>query len=427
MLLDIFYFAFKRIRERLFESIMVILGLGFGIAIVSIITSLLIDYNRKIKDELFMPDYRTISINSLFDEYNRSKEPVKKVNINEDEIQMFTMKDLEEIKAMCPTVDYTMIQYRSDLIPTGTTRTEGKSNWWEESIFGWGISEDYIPFHNFKLKEGSLFSPSDYQNNREVIILGGNIAKLIFKNESPIGKVLNFNNIEYSVIGVFEKNNSNYPKAINEALKDNPWHYDNRIYLPTSNLLWSNTPNSFDRAKVGVKESKNLERALEEVRLFMDKKFPYQKIYITNNKGLIKNFSESSLFILFVLSFISITCLVIASINNLNLMLARVLKQKKSMGVSMALGASKKVLFLGVLAEASLLGIVGAILGVILIVIIELLSKKYLITMGINLLFLNLETMGISILLSMILTAISSIIPGIEAAKTDPAVILRQD
>ena len=56
--------------------------------------------------------------------------------------------------------------------------------------------------------------------------------------------------------------------------------------------------------------------------------------------------------------------LVIAVINILNLMLARVLRRVKSIGLSIALGSSKQGVFSQFLLEAVVLGFLGAGLGI---------------------------------------------------------------
>ncbi len=56
--------------------------------------------------------------------------------------------------------------------------------------------------------------------------------------------------------------------------------------------------------------------------------------------------------------------LIIAVINILNLMLARVLKRTKSIGLSMALGSSRRLVFRQFVSEASFLGLVGSALGI---------------------------------------------------------------
>lgn len=68
--------------------------------------------------------------------------------------------------------------------------------------------------------------------------------------------------------------------------------------------------------------------------------------------------------------------LVIAVINILNLMLARVLKRTKSIGLSMALGSSRQMVFRQFMLEAFTLGIIGSILGILLsFALVEVLKK----------------------------------------------------
>lgn len=69
--------------------------------------------------------------------------------------------------------------------------------------------------------------------------------------------------------------------------------------------------------------------------------------------------------------------LVIAVINILNLMLARVLKRTKAVGLSMALGSSRGQVFRQFMLEAVVLGLAGSVLGIALsFAFAELLKKS---------------------------------------------------
>ncbi len=116
--------------------------------------------------------------------------------------------------------------------------------------------------------------------------------------------------------------------------------------------------------------------------------------------------------------------LVIAVINILNLMLARVLKRTKAVGLSIALGSSRGMVFRQFMGEASLLGIIGALLGVGVSYGLSALLKAAL--GG------NMDAMtGIRLLLGaglgVLISLLFGVYPAFLASKIDPADALRTD
>jgi putative ABC transport system permease protein len=117
--------------------------------------------------------------------------------------------------------------------------------------------------------------------------------------------------------------------------------------------------------------------------------------------------------------------LVIAVINILNLMLARVLKRTKSIGLSMALGSSRQMVFRQFMLEAFTLGIIGSILGILLsFALVEVLKKA----LGA---FFAANMLGTRVLLGFGLGFAVSLLFGVYPAylgsRTNPVDALRTD
>ena len=118
---------------------------------------------------------------------------------------------------------------------------------------------------------------------------------------------------------------------------------------------------------------------------------------------------------------LSSLALFIAALNILNLMLARVLKRTRSIGITKALGSSRKNIFWQYLLESLTLGLSGGILGLLLIMLASPLLASFMggsstITSGTA--FLSL---GFAFLVSLLF----GIYPAIKAASINPSSALK--
>ncbi len=113
--------------------------------------------------------------------------------------------------------------------------------------------------------------------------------------------------------------------------------------------------------------------------------------------------------------------LVIATINILNLMLARVLTRTKSVGIMIALGGNSASIFSEFLLEAIILGLFGALLGIILSFgLAKILQLLVLISISIK-----LPQLLIGIGLGLVVSLLFGVYPAYQAAKINPVDALR--
>lgn len=427
MILDQTLLALKRIKERLQESIMVILGLGFGIAVVSVVLCILTDFNKMISSEADSEWRRNIYVfPKEFGETTNSV--VTKIgNIDSPEID-FSLEYMESIKEFCPTIKYAYQRFWIELIKGSDEEFSENNSWWEGDMNAYGISEDFLPYLKMEINVGSNFTQEDYNNGNNVIILGGNLAKLLFNDDNPIGKSLYYNELEYKILGVLkEQYDNSSPKEI-EKRKGNQWDQNNQIFLPYTTVATFREWDRMDSMIFGVEHGKDLAKGVREIKTFLKRDFTNNELGVESSLDWGTESEETFIQVLTVVGFIAVICLIIATLNNLNLMLARVLRQKKGLGISVALGSTKKDLFNGVFIESAILGLLGGFLGIILAIIFGYFLEKLLSSFdtfaSVN---MNITNLLISLGISLLLTAIFSIYPGIEATRTSTSLVLREE
>mgnify|MGYP006274596813 FL=1 len=121
--------------------------------------------------------------------------------------------------------------------------------------------------------------------------------------------------------------------------------------------------------------------------------------------------------------FFAIAGLFIAAINILNLMLTKVLRRRKNIGISVAMGATKLDIFKLFLIESMVLGLVGGIIGLGLTFGgLKLLGS--LIQMKLN---ITLITLIASIAVSILVGAAFGVYPAYQATQVNAIDVLKEE
>jgi len=88
----------------------------------------------------------------------------------------------------------------------------------EESVIGRlrGVSSEYAKINYIQVLAGNgrFLNELDVLTKRKVMVIGPYMAKVLFRDVSPLGQYVKVDNIMYQVVGVYEdKNNENNPPA----------------------------------------------------------------------------------------------------------------------------------------------------------------------------------------------------------------------
>ena len=113
---------------------------------------------------------------------------------------------------------------------------------------------------------------------------------------------------------------------------------------------------------VGVEKGTDLAQASEIIQAEIKQRYGDLAV-VSNSYITMTSIEQSNYAIYIIVAIFASLGLIIAVINILNLMLARVLRRTKSVGLSMALGSTKSAVFGQFLLEAVLLGLTGAVVG----------------------------------------------------------------
>ncbi len=312
-----------------------------------------------------------------------------------------------------------------------------------------GVEPAYFDLLNYKLSEGTLFNQKNLEYGDQVCIIGRGIQTRFFSKENPIGKYIKCGKHWLKIIGVLEQRGVTQNTANNLGIRN----YDMDVYTPVKTLLMryvnrslvtkamiqrANNENEegqnknkepinyhqLDRLVVQIEKTELLDKTSEIIGRMLNRRHSGVVDYeITIPELLLKQQQRTKDIFNIVLGVIAGISLLVGGIGIMNIMLASVLERIKEIGLRISLGAKKSDIITQFLCEATLISVVGGLIGIILGVIlaqsIEQIAKIPTIVSG--------SSVFVSFFVAASVGIIFGIAPARRAAMQDPITSLRYE
>jgi putative ABC transport system permease protein len=328
-----------------------------------------------------------------------------------------------------------------------------------------GTWPDALEINEHVIGHGRMFNAIDEAEARSVCVIGTGIRDELFGDPDetgreviPIGETVNINSQPFTIIGMFERYESEQAKRERELLKDQPktletgprrskgWgkskggHFVFRmknmtVYIPLSTMLLkfraSTGTNSLPDQRLTtlnmkIPDVEQLGSALQQTRnvLMMTHKgiedfsFMTQEDWADEIATQIHNARINR-------GVIAGICLVVGGIGIMNIMLASISERVREIGIRKAVGATTGAVFLQIVIESLVIALVGGIAG--LAVSYGLVEAIAYITPTDNEPEITLISMMIAFSFSAGTGILAGLFPALKAAKLDPIQALRYE
>ncbi len=230
-----------------------------------------------------------------------------------------------------------------------------------------GVTPGFQTTFNYFVSEGRFLNDTDVDHNRMVIILGLDVAEVLFPYSNPVGEFVRVGAQKFRVIGTLEKQGS----LLGESR-------DNRVIIPITTFHKLYGDKRSISINIKIKESRQLNPAIEQVTGILRKARKVSPgkpndFEIVTSETLVDTFNDMSRGIKFGAIFIAAISLAVGGIGIMNIMLVSVTERTREIGIRKAVGARRLDILWQFLVEAIFLGNLGGFLGIVFGVLVGVL------------------------------------------------------
>lgn len=345
--------ALQSIRSNILRSILTVMIIAIGItALVGILTAIE-SIKTSITKEFTVLGANTFSITSMGMRVQIGNQRYRTKNYS-----YISYYEAKEFKSQFSFPAMSSISVNS----TGTATLKYGSEKTNPNITVRGIDTDYLFTSGYEVNEGRAFSEDDIISGRNMVLIGSELAKKLFKGgENPLQKVISIGNGNYKVIGVLSEKGSGFGGSSDLACFI-PYS-NSRTYFSRPNMNFDiqikvNQPELIDAA---IGQAESVFRNVRNLSPLDETDFNIEKSDNIVNL-LLKNIQNITL----VATIIGFITLLGAAVGLMNIMLVSVTERTREIGVRKAIGAKNKTVKQQFLIEAIVIGQIGGFLGIVL-------------------------------------------------------------
>ena len=286
-----------------------------------------------------------------------------------------------------------------------------------------GTNADYALTDTAEIKFGRFFTDTEAVNGRNVVVLGYDVAEALFPegHEQAVGKDVRIRDIKYRVIGVYGKQGSflglqSFDLNTVMPLPSLRKFFVNRWWDSTSIKVEKRTEATIAEARDEIIGAMRRVRALEPSE---ENDFEVnQSDAIEEQLGPIKSGIAIAGF------FVTGLALFVGAVGIMNITFVSVKERTKEIGTRRAIGARRRSILMQFLTEASMICLLGGVVGLVLSYLIKTLVSKIAPNFP---LVLSTQLILIAVIVSILTGIISGFAPAFQASRLDPAEALRHE
>lgn len=409
---EILRMAFKNIQANMLRSVLTLLIIAFGImALVGILTAIdAIAYS--LSDNLSNLGANSFSIERKWGEVRsnrRGKQEKRAEAVSYRQAMEF--KDRFDFPAKVAVGCY----------GTGTATVKFGDKKTNPNVTFNGADENFMDVKGVDIEVGRNFTKTEVERGAPIAVIGSDIVKSLFdgKNEKALDQIITINAHRYRVVGIMATKGS----SMNESS-------DRKVYAPLVNVkaLFGAGDDRDYFLMVAVQDATNMEAAQSEatglfrqirgLRPGQDDDFE-----IFASDSIVAILKENTVTLRLAAVAIGLMTLLGAAIGLMNIMLVSVTERTREIGITKALGATRRSIMLQFLTEAIAICQIGGIVGILLGILI---GNFMTVVLGGSFLVPWLWIL-LGFTLCMIVGIVSGFYPAMKAARLDPIESLRYE
>lgn len=339
--------ALKSLVTNKLRSILTLIGIIIGVMTVIAVVSIIAGMNKYVASQINSLGTTTFFVSKFGIIMNDEQwhEAMKRKDL--------TLQDMEAIQKSC------QLCWKVGAEATAFRKVK-RGDKYISDVAVQGSTANITEISDYDLASGRYPTEFENERNRNVALVGWEIADNLFPGQDPLDKDVKIGNYYFRIVGVTKKKGT--------FLGQNQ---DNFVMIPitTFNKLFGTR--RFMSLFVKVENFGSMEEAQDQTRLVLRtrRNVPYNKpddfaiMTADTFMEMYRNFTSTAFIVMIGVSSIA---LVVGGIVIMNIMLVSVTERTKEIGIRKAVGAKKKNIMWQFLIESVTLSIVGGLIGVIL-------------------------------------------------------------
>ena len=246
-------------------------------------------------------------------------------------------------------------------VTTSNAQLDTASTNWTTSLVG--ATTTWPQVRKREVATGRFFTSEEVASGAKVVVLGADTAAELFTGPaSPVGETVSVGGTALTVIGVLESTGASSSGSTEDDTAVTP--------MGTAKSLTGSTSSSVSTVYVEAVSDEALPAAYQEINALLlnlhGVSADEADFSISSQDSLVETANATNKTLTVLLGGIAAISLLVGGIGVMNIMLVSVTERIREIGLRKALGATPLVIRRQFLAEASLLGLAGGVVGIVI-------------------------------------------------------------
>lgn len=255
-----------------------------------------------------------------------------------------------------------LVREAAPVVPGSAQIVYGNVNW-STSVFG--VTPEYLTVRNWEIESGGFFTESEVRSGARVAVIGRVVARELFGDEDPVGKIIRIKRSPFQVIGVLSEKGQSLDGR----------DQDDTVMVPLTSaqqkLFGTPFPGAVRFIMAQGESERVMDAAEENITSLLRMRHRIGKG--EENDFTVRNLAASAQaqamatnVMSYLLGAIAAVSLLVGGIGIMNIMLVSVTERTREIGIRMAIGARRSDILWQFLIEALTVSIMGCLIGIIL-------------------------------------------------------------
>lgn len=402
---DLFFSASQSLRRTRGRTALTMLGIVIGVMSVILVLSIGEAAERYILGQVSSLGSDILTVQNGPDREETRDLPTAFIK------EVLTLNDYQKLRLQPWVKQITAAVTQSDsLIANGE----------DNQVQVFGTTEDEIRLYDRQVAEGRFFTREDIDARSRVAVLGMDIVKKSFGQESPIGRQVKVGTQQFRIIGVMAK-------AGTQSFQN----LDQNVYIPVTAAL--DLYNKKYLSSLSLRTTLPLSQAKRMIQQIIRDQHRIDReedddVRVTTQEDAARSAGEITNILQILLTSIAAISLVVGGIGIMNIMYVAVTERTREIGLRKAIGARGQDVLSQFLAEAIFLTSLGGIIGVLMGIGLTWLAIKIISSFQAGWTFqVSLRGVTLGVLVSSIIGLIFGYAPARKAASLNPIEALRKE